>query len=93
MVHSVPETWQFLRGRKQTPATLGLNPPATHSLQATVRIAFRRTPDQCRPGVPRCRDVKAFSAYERNDMGWLQQARAAVLSVGIFDRIAVLVFR
>jgi hypothetical protein len=38
----------------RTPTTVGIRALATHPLQATVRIAFRRTPDQGRAGVPRC---------------------------------------
>ena len=41
----------FLRGWTQTPSTVGTRAPAAHPLQATVCIAFRRTPDQRWPGV------------------------------------------
>jgi hypothetical protein len=52
----------------QTPTTVGIRTLATHPLQATVRIAFRRTPDQGQAGCSQVREVKVSSADERNDM-------------------------
>jgi hypothetical protein len=68
----------------RTPTTVGIGALATHPLQATVRIAFRRTPDQGRAGCSQVRGVRVLSAKrEKGHGGWLQQAEPTQIPAGM----------